>query len=72
MLILWIRKIKTGMQSSPRKKEPKSFQKHNADMKKFRLSHPDIEAINSQDIITADGNILAPVHGFRLAKNIQN
>jgi hypothetical protein len=72
MLILWIRRTKTGEQTSPPKNEKESFQKHNEDMKNFRLSHPETENINPKDIITPDGIILAPVHGVKLARNVQN
>ena len=53
MLILWIRKSKTGEQTCPQKNDKDSFQKHDEDMKKFRLAHPDIEAISPRDIMTA-------------------
>ena len=39
MLILWIRKRKPGEQTAPYENEQESFQKHNADMDRFRLSH---------------------------------
>ena len=72
MLILWIRRNKTNKQNGPTKKEKESFRKHNEDMKKFRLSHPETETVNSGDIIATDGSILAPVHGVKLSKNVQN
>ena len=72
MLILWIRRNKTDKQTSLPKKEKETLKKHNEDMKKFRLSHPEIENIDVKDIISPDGAILAPVHGVKLAKNVQN
>ena len=72
MLILWIRRNKTDKQPSPPKKDKETLKKHNEDMKKFRLSHPEIENIDVKDIISPDGAILAPVHGVKLAKNVQN
>jgi hypothetical protein len=72
MLILWIRRSKADKQTSPTKNDKETLKKHNEDMKKFRLSHPEIENINVKDIIEPDGAILAPVHGVKLAKNVQN
>ena len=72
MLILWIRKRKTGEPTSPKKYDKDSLRKHDEDMKMFRLSHPKIEATNTADIMTADGNILAAVQNVKLTKHIQN
>ena len=72
MLILWIRKRKEDVQTRPRQDETESFQKHDAEMKKFRLAHPEIEEIRSKDIITTDGNVLAPVHKVKLTKHVEN
>jgi hypothetical protein len=73
MLILWIRKNKASEPvCPPQKEDKKSFQKHDEEMKKFRLAHPKIEATSPGDIVTKDGLILAPVHWVRLNKNIQN
>ena len=72
MLILWIRKKKTGEPTSPKKYDKESLQKHDEEMKKFRLSHPKIVTKNTEDIMTADGNILATVQKVKLAKHIQN
>jgi len=72
MLILWIRRNKTDKQTNSPKNDKETLKKHNEDMKKFRLSHPEIETINVKDIIAPDGAILAPVHGVKLAKNVQN
>ena len=70
MLILWIRK--KGEQNCQQRNATEPFQKHNEDMKNFRLSHPKIEATDPRDIMTADGNILAKVQGVKLTKNTQN
>jgi hypothetical protein len=72
MLILWIRKSKKGERNSQPEIGEGSFKKHNEDMKRFRIFHPEIEAINSDDVITADGNILAAVKKVKLTKHIQN
>ena len=72
MLILWIRKSKTGEQNCPQKNDQASFLKHAEDMKRFRLSHPEIETTNPRDIMTADGNILAAVEKVKLTKHVQN
>jgi len=41
-------------------------------MKQFRLAHPDTNVINAKDIITADGNLLAPVDSVKLNEHVQN
>ena len=72
MLILWIRKSKTSEPKISNKNDKKSFQKHDEDMKKFRLSHPDMNIISANDILTTDGDILAPVHKVKLTEHAQN
>ena len=72
MLILWIRKSQTGEQTCHRKNGQTSFQKHDEDMKRFRLTHPRIESTGSMDIMTTDGAILAPVQTVKLANHSQN
>ncbi len=54
------------------KKEPVSFQEHDDIMKRFRLAHPDMNVAAPHDIMTEEGNLLAPVHQVKLAENIQN
>ena len=72
MLILWIRKIKTGEQACPQKNDQDSFQRHNEDMKRLRQAHPEIASTNPRDIITADENVLATVQKVKLPKHAQN
>ena len=72
MFILWIRKNKTSEKANPKKNDKKSFQKHDEAMKDFRLSHPKIEPASPQDVMTADGLVLAPVTQVKLSKHIQN
>jgi hypothetical protein len=72
MIILWIRKSKTDNQKLSDKKERYTFQEHDDIMKKFRLSHPDLHVIDSEDIVTSDGNCLAPIYDVKLNANIQN
>ena len=54
------------------KKEFESFQEHDDIMKRFRLAHPDINMMGSHDMVTEEGNLLAPVFQVKLADNIQN
>ena len=72
MLILWIRKAKKDERTCLPKNDIEIFQKHDEKMKRFRLSHPKIEATNPQDIVTANGDILAAVHKVKLTKYTQN
>ncbi len=72
MIILWIRKSKKDKQKNSLKDEMGSFREHNEMMKKFRLAHPEFEAINDGDILTGDGNLLAPVHKVKLPEYVQN
>ena len=72
MIILWIRKNKANELKNEEKKEFESFQEHDDIMKRFRLAHPDINMLGSHDIVTEEGNLLAPVFQVKLADNIQN
>jgi hypothetical protein len=72
MIILWIRKVKRDKSKNPAREDKQSFQEHNELMKKFRQSHPGIEIITDKDILTGEGNLLAPVQKVRLAANTQN
>jgi hypothetical protein len=72
MIILWIRKNKANQQINEGKKEFGSFQEHDDVMKRFRLAHPDISQTCSHDMMTEEGNLLAPVFQVKLAENIQN
>ena len=72
MIILWIRKKKNREPDGPVKDTKESFQKHDEVMKQFRLEHPDTSLINAKDIVTADGNLLAPVDKVKLAEHVQN
>lgn len=72
MIILWIRKKKTEEPSGLAKDNKESFQKHDDVMKQFRLAHPDTNVINARDIMTADGNLLAPVDKVKLAEHANN
>jgi len=69
MIILWIRKNKAGNKDYT---NAASFQEHDDIMKRFRMAHPDINLSASRDIVTDEGNLLAPVHQVKLAANIQN
>jgi len=72
MIILWIRKSKKEKQKNSLEDEKGSFQEHDEMMKKFRLGHPEFEVISDRDIITGDGNLLAPVRKVKLAEYVQN
>jgi len=72
MIILWIRKSRKDKQKKNLKTEKGSFQEHDEMMKKFRHGHPDFEAIHDNDILTGDGNLLAPVRQVKLAEHVQN
>ena len=72
MIILWIRKNKAESQNTKDKKERHSFQAHDDIMKKFRVSHPDLSILDSEDIIAANDNCLAPIYDVKLTANIQN
>ncbi len=70
MIILWIRKNKANKKKDNENFE--SFQEHDDIMKRFRMAHPDVNLVTSKDVVTAEGNLLAPVHQVKLAANIQN
>ncbi len=70
MLIVWIRKSKHDRREAGTPEERTA--RHNADMKRFRAGHPDLDIINARDIVTADGNLLALAQGVKLAANCQN
>ncbi len=72
MLILWIRKSKTNEQKVSNKNDKKLFQKHDEDMKNFCLSHPDMNIMSANDILTADGDVLAPVNKVKINEHAQN
>ena len=70
MIILWIKKRKPDKQ--PSKSDKESFREHDEMMKQFRHTHPELNVINSKDIMTADGNLLAPVQKVILNENTHN
>jgi hypothetical protein len=72
MIILWIRKNKKDKQEKPAKDGLKDFRTHDDVMKKFHETHPDFDVITDKDIVTGDGNLLAPVHSVKLSEYIQN
>jgi hypothetical protein len=71
MIILWIRKNKAGNKDNS-VREAGSFTEHDDVMKRFRLAHQDVNSTTSRDIMTSEGNLLAPVHQVKLAENVQN
>jgi hypothetical protein len=74
MIILWVRKRKSGESRDPSVSDKESFQKHDELMKKFRFSHPDreVKIVPAKDILTTDGNLLAPIDSVKLDKNKLN
>jgi hypothetical protein len=72
MLIFWINKSKKNKDTGPWTSRKNDFSKHDEAMERFRQAHPDMNIINSKDIITADGNILALVQNIKLNKYIKN
>ena len=72
MIILWIRKANPEKKNNSEKNDKDSFKKHDEVMKKFRHAHPDINVVQANDILTADGNLLAPVKRVALTGNMQN
>jgi hypothetical protein len=64
--------MKKSKDASPNERE--AFQKHIEIMKEFRTSHPDreIKVVTPKDILTSDGNLLAPVANVKLDKHKQN
>jgi hypothetical protein len=72
MIILWIRKNKKDKQTQSLKDEKESFKEHDEVMRKFRLAHQELDAISDQDILTGDGNLLAPVRQVKLSEHAQN
>jgi hypothetical protein len=72
MIILWVRKRKSEKRKCPYRNEIDSFRKHDEIMKKFRLSHPDVKIITPRNILTTDGNLLAPIYSVKIGENTQN
>jgi hypothetical protein len=72
MIILWIRKKRSEAQDGTEGREKPSFEEHDDIMKRFRLAHPDVNIVASKDIVTADGNLLAPIHKVKLTAHAQN
>lgn len=72
MIILWIRRVPKSSVDNKDLCDPKNLAAHNEAMKQFRASHPDMNIIPAQDIMTTDGDLLAPVMGIRLAENSRN
>ncbi len=72
MIILWIQKMKKDSPHNKSKKDSISFQEHDDLMKQFRTTHPDLDIIGVNDILTTDGNLLAPVQSIKLREHVQN
>jgi hypothetical protein len=72
MIILWIRKNKEDKQAHGLKDKKESFKEHDEVMRKFRQAHRELDVISDQDILTGDGNLLAPVRQVKLSEYAQN
>jgi hypothetical protein len=72
MIILWIRKNKADELKGIDKKEDQSFHKHDDIMKRFRLAHPDVNIVNTRDILMPEGNLLVPIQQVKLTDHVQN
>jgi hypothetical protein len=72
MIILWIRKRNAEEPKEVEKKEDDSFHKHDDIMKRFRYAHPDLNVVASQDILSTEGNLLAPLEQVTLTDHVQN
>jgi hypothetical protein len=72
MIILWIRKSKKDKQEQTVKDGQQSFKEHDEVMRKFREAHKVLDVISDKDILTGDGNLLAPIHKVRLSGHVQN
>jgi hypothetical protein len=72
VIILWIRKSKKDKQKNSPKEAKKAFREHDEMMRKFRQAHQELEFITDKDILTGEGNLLAPVQKVKLAEYIQN
>jgi hypothetical protein len=72
MIILWIRKKKKDDQDKIVKNDKESFQAHDEVMRNFRLAHQELDVISDKDIMTGDGNLLAPVRNVKLNEHVQN
>jgi hypothetical protein len=72
MIIMWIRKNKKAKQENAAKEECKNFRAHDEVMKKFHDSHSNFDMITDKDILTGDGNLLAPVHAVKLSEYVKN
>jgi hypothetical protein len=72
MIILWIRRRKTGEKKGETEEKQKHFAKHDEDMKRFKLAHSDMNIMSGDDILTDEGDILAPVNKVKLSTYVAN
>ena len=72
MIILWIRKSPKPAKQDKDLCDPATLAEHNEAMKRFRKDHPDLNIIPAEDIVMADGDLLAPVIGIKLSDNLCN
>ena len=74
MIIFWIKKRKKNGDEDPGPwtSQKDSFHKHDQKMEKFRQAHPDMNIVSSKDIMTADGDVWAPVQKVKLTEPMKN
>ncbi len=71
MRIVWIWDGSTD-DSAHRHNGGESFQKHDDDMKRFRLSHPEIEKPKSREAKAVEFLASIPIREVSLVSNVQN
>ena len=72
MLILWIRKNDEDEPSRSNENEEEAFQKHDERMKRFRIAHPRIETIKTEEASPAGCLDLVPMQEVKLASYSHN
>ena len=72
MFILWIRRSDKNKKNNRDLKSPENMTTHNEEMKQFRASHQHIDMVPAKDIVTADGDLLAPIRTVYLSPNVCN
>jgi len=72
MFILWIRRSDKNKRDNQDLNRPENMKNHNEEMKRFRATHQHIDMGPARDIVTADGDLLAPIRTIRLSPNVCN
>ena len=73
MKIIWIWNGNRDQFSQiEQKNDGDSFQEHDESMSRFRLAHPKIETVKSEDVKSVDWLAIVPITEVKLARNSQN